>query len=68
MAYGYHMIHPFDPHTQSDIGFNYQSRKGHLYYILTFQIHHIDYPSRGFTELKYSDALTPTYLEVPISS
>ena len=24
-----------------------------------FQIHHMDYPNRGFTKLKYSDALSP---------
>ena len=38
---------------------NYQSRLFHPYYILTFQIHLMDYLGQGFIKLKYSDTSTP---------
>ena len=44
---------------KDDLGFNYQSWMSHPYYILIFQIYHIDYLNLNFTNLKYSDALTP---------
>ena len=68
MAYGYRIIHPFDPNDKGDLGFNYQSLYSYLYYILIFQIHLMDYFDRDFTELKHTDILTPTYLEGSIPS
>ena len=44
---------------KDDLEFNCQPWISHSYYISTFQIHHINYPSWDFTKLKYNDALTP---------
>ena len=33
--------------------------KDHPHYILTFQIHHMDYPGQDFIKLKYSDTSAP---------
>ena len=68
MAYGYRIIHLFDPNTQGDLGFNYQPWYGHPHSISIFKIHRMDYHDRDFTELKYTDILTPTYLEGSIPS
>ena len=58
-TYAYCIIHLFDPNTQDDLEFTCQSWNSHPHYILTFQIYRMDYPDQDFTELKYSDALTP---------
>ena len=68
LAYGYRIIHPFDPIAQGDLEFNCQPQIYQLYCISTFQIHHMDYPGQGFNKLKYTNALTLTYSERSIPS
>ena len=68
LAYGYHIIHFFDPNAQGDLRFNYQSWYGYPYYILIFKIYHMNYLDQDFTELKHTDTLTPTYSEGSIPS
>ena len=58
-THGYRVIHSFDPDALGWSQINCQPRLLHLYCILTFQIHLMDYPGQDFTKLKYSDTSTP---------
>ena len=68
LVYGYRIIHPFDLNTQHDLEFNCQPWICQPHFVSIFQIYHMNYPDQDFTKLKYTDALTPTYLEGSIPS